>query len=54
MNIRDVMTPNPKPVRPDQLVSELLEMLNSPQITAVFVVEAGKPVGFDPRAGAVR
>ena len=43
--VEDVMTPNPKTVRPDQLVSELLEMLNSTQITAVFVVEAGKPVG---------
>lgn len=40
-----VMTPSPKTVRPDQLVSETLELLNASKITAVFVVEAGKPVG---------
>ena len=39
------MTHNPKTVRPDQLVSELLEMLNSTKITSVFVVESGVPVG---------
>jgi arabinose-5-phosphate isomerase len=43
--VEDVMTHNPKTVRHDQLVSELLEMLNSTKITAVFVVEAGRPVG---------
>ena len=39
------MTRGPKTVRPDQLVSELLEMLNSTKITSVFVVESGVPVG---------
>ena len=43
--VEDVMTHNPKTVRPDQLVSELLEMLNATKITSVFVVEAGRPVG---------
>ena len=43
--VEDVMTHNPKTVRPDQLVSELLEMLNATNITSVFVVEAGRPVG---------
>ena len=43
--VEDVMTHNPKTVRPDQLVSELLEMLNSTKITSVFVVESGVPVG---------
>ena len=40
------MTQNPKTVSGDQLVSEALELLNSSKITAVFVVEAGKPVGI--------
>jgi arabinose-5-phosphate isomerase len=43
--VEDVMTRNPKTARPDQLVSELLEMLNATKITSVFVVEAGVPVG---------
>lgn len=43
--VEDVMTRNPKTVRPDQLVSELIEMLNATKITSVFVVEAGVPVG---------
>ena len=32
--------------RPDQLVSEALEMLNSSKITALFVVDGGAPVGI--------
>ena len=44
--VEDVMTRGPKTVRPDQLVSETLEMLNSMKITALFVVEAGGPVGI--------
>jgi arabinose-5-phosphate isomerase len=32
-------------VRPDQLISETLEILNSTKVTALFVAEAGKPVG---------
>ena len=43
--VDDVMTRNPKTVAGDQLVSEALELLNSSKITAVFVVEAGAPVG---------
>jgi arabinose-5-phosphate isomerase len=43
--VDDVMTRNPKTARPDQLVSELIEMLNTTKITSVFVVEAGLPVG---------
>jgi arabinose-5-phosphate isomerase len=41
-----VMTRNPKTVSGDQLVSEALELLNSSKITAVFALEAGKPVGI--------
>ena len=35
-----------KTIRPDQLVSEALELLNSMNITALFVVGAGQPVGI--------
>jgi len=41
-----VMTRGPKTVSGDQLVSEALELLNSSKITAVFAVEAGRPVGI--------
>jgi arabinose-5-phosphate isomerase len=43
--VDDIMTPGPKTVRPDQLVSEALEVLNSSKITALMVVDAGSPVG---------
>jgi arabinose-5-phosphate isomerase len=36
----------PEDRRGDQLVSEALELLNSSKITAVFVVDAGTPVGI--------
>ena len=41
-----VMTALPKTVRPDQLASEALELLNSSKITALIVVEADRPVGI--------
>jgi len=41
-----VMTRSPKTVRPDQLASEALEILNSSKITALIAAEAGKPVGI--------
>ena len=44
--VDDVMTRNPKTVSGDQLVSEALELLNASKITAVFVLEAGRPVGI--------
>jgi arabinose-5-phosphate isomerase len=44
--VEDIMTRDPKTVRPDQLVSEVLELLNAMKITALFVVEAGNPVGI--------
>ena len=43
--VDDVMTRAPKTVRPDQLLSETLDILNSLKVTALFAVEAGKPVG---------
>jgi arabinose-5-phosphate isomerase len=44
--VEDVMTRGPKTIRPDQLVSEALELLNAMKITALFVVDAGRPVGI--------
>jgi arabinose-5-phosphate isomerase len=41
-----VMTAAPKTVRPDQLASVALEILNSAKITALIVVEAERPVGI--------
>ena len=43
--VDDVMTKAPKTVRPDQLISETLDILNSMKVTALFAVQAGKPVG---------
>jgi arabinose-5-phosphate isomerase len=45
-NVDEVMTHKPKTVRPDQLISETLELLNSMKVTALFAIEAGKPVGI--------
>jgi len=45
-NVDDVMTRAPKTVRPDQLISETLDILNTTKVTALFVVDAGKPVGI--------
>ncbi|MFN0264688.1 SIS domain-containing protein [Tepidamorphus sp. 3E244] len=43
----EVMTRSPKTVSPDLLASSALEMLNSAQITAVFVIDTeGRPVGI--------
>jgi arabinose-5-phosphate isomerase len=43
--VDDVMTKAPKTVRPDQLISETLDILNAMKVTALFAVDAGKPVG---------
>ena len=44
--VDDVMTRQPKTVRPDQLISETLDLLNEMKVTALFAVDAGKPVGI--------
>jgi len=44
--VDNVMTRNPKTVRPDQLASEALEILNSSKITALMVTETGAPIGI--------
>src|SRR5277367_256327 len=41
-----VMTASPKTVRPDQLASEALQILNASKITALMVVESGQPIGI--------
>ena len=43
--VEQVMTASPKTVRPDQLASEALQILNSSKITALIVVEAERPIG---------
>ncbi len=44
--VEEIMTRAPKTARPDQLASEVLELLNSSKITALIVVEQGRPVGI--------
>ncbi len=43
--VEDVMTKGPNTVRPDQLASEALEILNSLKRTVLFVVEGRRAVG---------
>ena len=42
----DIMTASPKTVSPDLMASAALEMINASAITALFVVENGRPVGI--------
>jgi arabinose-5-phosphate isomerase len=42
----EIMTPRPKTATPKMLASAALEMINAARITALFVVEKGKPVGI--------
>jgi arabinose-5-phosphate isomerase len=44
--VENVMTRAPKTVRPDQLISETLEILNSRKVTALFAIEDQRPVGI--------
>ena len=41
-----IMTAKPKSVAPDTLAAEALEVINASRITALFVVDKGKPVGI--------
>jgi arabinose-5-phosphate isomerase len=45
-SVDEIMTRGPKTIRPDQLISEALELLNAMKITALFVVDSGRPVGI--------
>ena len=42
----EIMTRKPKTVAPTMLASAALELINASRITAVFVVDKGKPVGI--------
>jgi len=44
--VEDIMTRIPKTVRPDQLASEVLELVNTWKITVAIVVEDERPVGI--------
>jgi len=43
--VREVMTRNPRTIRPEMLAPQILAELNSAAITALFVVEDQRPVG---------
>lgn len=45
-HVHEIMTPGPKTVSPDLLASAALEIINASKITALFVVENGRPVGI--------
>ena len=44
--VEEIMTREPKTVRPDQLASEALEILNASKKTQLIVAEQGKPIGI--------
>jgi arabinose-5-phosphate isomerase len=46
-SVEEIMTPNPKTIRPDALASEALELINASKIQVLLVVDAGHvPVGI--------
>jgi arabinose-5-phosphate isomerase len=46
VSVEDVMTTGPTTVRPNQLASEALELLNSLKRTVLFVVEGERAIGL--------
>jgi arabinose-5-phosphate isomerase len=44
--VGDIMTRKPKTIKPGIMASAAIEVLNSSRITALFVVDKGKPVGI--------
>lgn len=46
MSVDDVMTTNPKTITGDMLVASALTIVNSSSITALMVVDSGRPVGI--------
>ncbi|HKZ95910.1 MAG TPA: KpsF/GutQ family sugar-phosphate isomerase [Hyphomicrobiaceae bacterium] len=46
MRTATIMTKKPKTVPPDMLASAALELINASRITALFVVDKGRPVGI--------
>jgi arabinose-5-phosphate isomerase len=45
LTVEQIMTREPRTVRPDQLASEALEFINAIKKTQLIVADAGKPVG---------
>ena len=46
LTVDQVMTPDPKTIRPKALAAEALGRMNAERITCLFVVEDGRPVGI--------
>ena len=46
LSVTKVMTQKPHTISHDSLISEALQMMNTREITSLFVVEDGKPVGI--------
>ena len=46
MNIRDVMTPNPKTVSPDDSIESAARIMRDEDTGAVPVVQNGRPIGM--------
>jgi len=44
--VDEIMTVRPKTIRPDTLLARAMEILSSSSITALFVLDAGRPVGI--------
>ena len=44
--VMEVMTANPRTIRPVALAAEALHVMNEKSITSLFVIEDGKPVGI--------
>ncbi len=45
-SVGEVMTPDPKAIRPQALAAEAVRQMNAGPITGLFVVEDGRPIGF--------
>jgi len=46
MSVDEVMTRNPKTIKPDTLAATALQMINSSAITTLMIVDGGKPAGI--------
>ena len=46
LTVDTIMTRDPKTARPDQLVSEAMELINASKISVLIVVEDARPVGI--------
>ena len=45
-SVDEVMTPEPRSIAPEELAASAIDMLNAASITALIVVEDGRPVGI--------